>query len=201
MRYIINNGHAEYIQKNGLIAFEDLYNPEEVTLLNTLLQNTQLRHSPADNPLLLGYDLHRDDPSLLKAMHFARLIQIASPLFQKKRLRIAFTQYPPSYKTGQTVRDISSFSDMPGALIVNLYAKPNEDAPYLPQSIGSGSFIKPDLALDLTLLDEGYLLIVFAGDRSLYIKQEIDPNQHQLKKLGYSYGDRITHDTHPLRSS
>jgi len=186
-------------KKEGFIEFEELYSQEETTLLHSLLEKTLANLiTPSDDKLLFGYDLQRETPPLLQALHFSRLAQIASPLFQQKRLRVAFTQYLPCYKTEATIQEISSFSEILGAVFINLGAPANPEIPYLPQSQGSGCFISGELPIDFSKLNAPLLLIVFAGERARYHYQEKDPHIHKLKKLGYAFGERITVETHPL---
>ena len=68
----------------------------------------------------------------------------------------------------------------------------------LPKKIGSGIFLGPKLKLSLTTMLQiprlKLFLIVFCGDRTLYLLEKNDPLTHALKK---AYHDILYRDRYP----
>lgn len=178
MRYTITSSQLNFFRKEGQVEFEDLYSSIEIVSLKALLDQ-------ASAPTHSGRDLERDNPPLLSALHTPRLGQLAANLFVKKRLRIVFTQYGPFFEGTLPIETISSMSETCGGAIVNL-------------ATGVVTFYTAQFPLDFAALQTPYLFIVFATDRARYRLQESDPFTHQLKRLGYGFGDLITEETHPL---
>jgi len=178
MRYTITSSQLNYFRKEGRVEFEDLYTVEEVESLKALLEAASVSSKATR-------DLQRENPPLLSALHTTRLGQLASGLCGKKRLRIAFTQYGPFFKTVTSLTEISSLTETCAGCIINL-------------ETGSTLFYQINLPIDFPALTMSYLLIVFATDKARYNLQEKDPCAHLLKKLGYGNGDLITEETHPL---
>jgi hypothetical protein len=67
---------------------------------------------------------------------------------------------------------------------------------------GNGVFIAPERAIDFpTLLqrpEQQFLLIVYTEKTALYTMQKDDPHVHELKRLGYVFGDRLNDRLHPI---
>jgi len=178
MRYTITSSQLNFFRKEGEIAFEDLYSSSEVGSLKELLD-------VAKETKQSGRDLERDNPPLISALRPTRLGQLAAGLFDKKRLRIVFTQYGPFFEGSPSIEQISSMTDTRGGCILDLES-------------GKATFYHSQFALDFASLKPPYLLVVFATDKARYRLQDSDPCTHQLKRLGYGVGDLITEETHPL---
>ena len=191
MRYTITSQHLDYIRKEGHIEFVDFYNEKEASALRSLLDEV-LSKNPS------GRDLERYNSSLFKAAFFSRLAQVASALFNQKRLKLAFTQYYPHYKCMAALEDISSVTEICGVALVNLSETPLPEFPYLPLKMGDLGFYQIDFPIDFTDLEKPVFLIAFSTEVARYKFQEKDPETHILKKLGYAAGDRLRDETHPL---
>jgi len=194
MRYVISQPQFNHFKREGHIELEGFYPDTEAKNLKTLLDEEHAKRS--QNTLDAGYELQRTNSAILKTLQCSKLGQLASAFFQKKRLRIAFTQYHPYYPQPATITEISSFTETCGSALIQL--GPATDLPYLPSAFGNITFYKNDFPIDYPKLDAPFLLIVFATDTAQYIKNETDPHKNALKKLGYGFGDRITVETHPL---
>jgi len=177
MRYTTTSSQFSYFRQNDQVELEALFSEEEVHNLKTLLDETIQKN-------VSGRDLQRENPSLSKAIPFSSLGQIASSLFGKKRLRVAFTQYLPPFKK-MTLEKISSVSELLGGCLIHLTS-------------GNVTFISKYLEIDFSAFEEPIFLIAIASDKARYQFQENDPHTHLLKKLGYAFGDQLTDATHPL---
>lgn len=203
MRYTVSSQQLDYFLREGFVEFETLYTQEESHTLRTLLDQALQKRlganpKPDREKLKSGYDLQREDPALLKALSLSMLGQMGAVLFKHKKLRIAFLQYFPLYGKTASIAEISSMTDIAGAVLINLSGDKIPHLPYLPHAVGSGTFYDLHFPLSFSELDAPFLFIAFAGDKARYILQETDPHTHALKKLGYGVGDRITIQTHPF---
>lgn len=191
MRYIITSQQISYFRKESEITFEELFSKEEARDLKTLLDTSLLQHTNASqNKLLAGRDSHRENPAIEKALHFTKIAQAASALFGKKTLRIAFSQYEPSYPSIASIEELTSMTGTCGGALIHLNPESS--------TFGSITFYLLTAPIDFTSIDMPALLLSFATDKARYQIREKDPLTHHLKKLGYGFGDRITPETHPF---
>lgn len=176
MRYTITSQQVDHLRKEGALHFEGVYPREKIDLLRTLLSSAESE---------TGRDLQRGSPPLLKTLNPSMLGQIAAELYHKSRVKIAFTQLLPAYQTAASVDEISSVTEVFGAMLIHLDS-------------GDATFFLPSSPIDFPHLEEAGLLVAFATDRARYRIRPQDPHTHSLKNLGYASGDRLTEDTHPL---
>jgi len=175
MRYSITSQQLDYLRKEGTLEFAGIYSEEKIAILKELLEK-----AVSDT----GRDLQRANPPLLKTLNPSMLGQIASQLYQKKQIKIAFTQTLPCYPEPMTLSEISSVTEVFGGALIDL-------------KTGDVHFYLPDTLIDFPNESEK-LLVVFSTEKARYTLQEKDPHTHSLKKLGYSSGDRLGDETHPL---
>jgi len=192
MRYTISSQQFDHLRRERSVALAELFSKEETDLLhNELDKALALKTGPGDKSLqeefLAGRDLERENPPLKKSLHLSKLGQIAAPLFQKKMLRLAFTQYMLGYPSPATLEEISSVTEVCGGLILSLTG----------EEAGSGLFIHTDFPLEFPI-EAPSLLLAFSTEKARYRQQKSDPHTNALKKLGYGFGDRLTVETHPL---
>jgi hypothetical protein len=168
-----------------------------------------------------GRDLSRQEPLIRKIVTNPHIAEIAAELTHQPLLKLAydqvlsFTLSPKSDQNTQSpfvsllesppsLQEMSCFQDILCGLLICLSNEKNEKNDSLsPFSCkpGSGVFFTPTLRLSLDQLygdhEALYLLIAYASPRSVYIFQPSDPNTHNLKKLGYVFGDRLSEKFHP----
>jgi len=168
-----------------------------------------------------GRDLSRQEPLIRKIATNPHIAEIAAELTHQPLLKLAydqvisFTDSPKSKHNAQSpfagllenppsLQEMSCFQDLLcGLLICVSNERKGENDNLSPFSCkpGSGVFITPALRLSLEELygdhEALYLLITYASPRSVYILQPSDPNTHNLKKLGYVFGDRLSEKFHP----
>ncbi|MDN3506930.1 MAG: hypothetical protein P0S96_06845 [Simkaniaceae bacterium] len=191
MRYTITSQQFDFLRREQHIEFEGFYSPEEIATLKSQLDE-------ARNKNATGRDLERGNEPLYKALKFSRLGQAVAALFNKKKLKVAFTQYYPPYQTIDALEDLSSVTELVGGALINLSSEPMPDFPYLPMEQGDVGFYKQEFPIDFSQLELPVLLIAFATEKARYKLQEKDPHTHLLKKLGYGFGDTLAEETHPL---
>jgi hypothetical protein len=200
MRYAIHTQHCDFFNERNAVEFEGVLNETELASLNTALKNAlaeRLSVKPEDMerkiPRVLyaaGRDLWRVNSSVKKIVCGTKLAQIAFDLVQVKPLRLVFDQYIPN---GAFLNHDRPFEDqccIQGFVCGVLLMLSGDKA-------GSALYFSPSY-----VFPEGeknkMLLIGYAHALSLYVHQERDPQLHDLKKLGYNFGDRLNDKLHPL---
>jgi len=191
MRYTITSQQFDFLRKEKHIEFEGFFSETRVEMLKSLLDAAREK-----NPT--GRDLERNNRSLYKALKFSKLGQATAALFNKSKLKVAFTQYYPPYHSIDALEDLSCITELVGGALINLSSEPMPDFPYLPMEAGDIGFYRREFPIDFTELEIPVLLIAFATQNSRYKLQEKDPHTHLLKKLGYGFGDTLLEETHPL---
>ncbi len=218
MKFALASEHRDFFAKNAFIEFEELLSQDEVESLRqhideVLAKRLKIKKSDLDRKsaqelFLAGRDLWRDDPAIKKQVAAPRLAEIASVLFKKKNLRLGYDQ---SWRTGPitgppflenfALQQISCLQTIAGGLILQLSPSPPPSFPFS-HPAGSGIFIKPHFPLPFPSLFQiprlHLLLIVYCGEKTLYVSEKNDPHTHALKKQGYVFGDLLRNDRHPL---
>ncbi len=179
MRILIDNRHREYFKEMGQISFEEVF-PLEVT---HLIKEEIDRLIQKKDPDKFGHDLFRQSLSLKKNLSLRSLGTIVADLCEEKPVRIGFDQlfFNSSLKP-KTLKEISSIQGLLMGILIDL-------------DLGIVVCISPNTPFP-EIPNKGYLL-AFIGKDSVYIRNENDPFSNELKKLGYSFGDRLSDSTHP----
>ncbi len=212
MRLTITQQQVQYFREHSYIELEDLLSEKQLTQL----KHETLFHLSSKSYLenfLAGRDMFRKNPIMKKFVTNSQFAQIASQLTNHDHLRVAFDQLLtslPSYENPDNLPNLfrgrynldqmSSVQGLVCGLLINIDA---EDPPSsLPLKPGNGVFFSPNWPIDfheiLMTPHQKYLLLVYAKQNSLYRFQPLDPATHELKKLGYGFGDTLLHDHHPI---
>lgn len=177
MRYTISSPQVSHFRRERFLDLEGLITEDEALALREALD-----HALDANPS--GRDLERKDPVVKKGLHLTRLGQIGSALFGRKRLRLAFTQYPPCFETA-SFEEMSSITEVEGGCVIDLLS-------------GKVIFYPADEVIDFEAFAHPIIILGISKEFGRYKLQEKDPHTHLLKKLGYGFGDKPTEATHPL---
>lgn len=112
----------------------------------------------------------------IKSLIFKRAyVRLVADLFQAKSLRLAYTEYTDQIAP---LEETSSFQTLTGALILGEKATIiNTSTPF---ECGEG------------------LVIAYCPRITVCVRNDNDPFTHDLKKMGYVFGDRLRDDTHPV---
>lgn len=215
MRFKIAGPHREFFQKNGYIELESMLTPEEIALLassaDRLLEkrlSDQIEFKSAEELFRVGHDLWRDDEVLRKKILSHNFAEVGAELFKKNSLHLAFDQLlrtgsKPGFpkQLPSTLNEITSIYPLAGAVLIHLSGttSPSEIIPSQRENV---IYLSPEMTIPWELFfqspHQSYLLIAYANPESVYVLQKKDPHTHALKKLGYVFGDRVTHDHHPI---
>lgn len=178
MKYHISREHHFFFEQHRYIEFEGLLSNQELDHLARAIgkYSKQVR------------DLFRASDEVRKIVQMSRLAKIASELTHKRHLRLGFDQVVQTPLALNILEQQCCITGLVAGLLIDL------DDP-----TGRGIYFAP--ALDTGVLpleaNKKYFLIVWADARAQYILQQQDPHTHELKKLGYVFGDRLKEKWHP----
>lgn len=182
----------------------------------------------SEQMFMAGRDVWRESAILKKIILHETLATLASELIEVKPLRIAYDQILTSKSQETTSDNAVIYEEWllhPASLqeksciqgilsgLMLCIAEGNEADMYdeatlsqapsiFPRKAGNGVFFSPEAPIDFSDLRNRpgftYLMIVYTKGVSVYRKQEEDPHTHDLRSLGYNFGDRLSDRYHPL---
>jgi len=186
MRTTLSAEQTSFFSKNGFIEFAIA--PKELFAL-----------------LHPGRDLWRKEP-LLKQFIIKTLAPIALTLSGKKQVRVACDQMmegenrPTKKAPLKELFSIQGF--IMGAIIAQNPIIPTRRSPLgiipLPAAPENILFFKPELILDWPVVKSDCYLVLFSAPNAVYIHNGKDPHTNYLKPFGYSFGDTLKNEFHPL---
>lgn len=209
MKFSSSTEQRDYFAKNRFVAFEGLFKPEELQVLNQVIDGL-----PKTNR---GRDIFREDPAVKKVIFSRRLVELAFDLLQKKPIRFAFDQVlfeKPAFQKNQqepleppkTFLDLSCVRPLECVFLICIqsavFAEP-ETSPTTAFALepGSGILARPDVIFPFMNFSPSpsrrYLMIAYGNSHSQYLYEPQDPGCHFLKSLGYVFGDRLNEKLHP----
>lgn len=214
MQFELSDSFHQFFSKHGLIEFEEILSSKELEELSTKITNSLL-HALEGKPLEIasnadiwkaGRDLWIQDPTIQKIITKSQIGAIASFLYKKRPLRLAYTQtilnqssdLPLSKSLSLT--EISSMTPVLGGALLCFHSSvSHEGEDLLPTLIkprtGRIVFFSATQPIDFPSLfaekDLHCLLLCFAPSKVRYKLEALDVNTHNLKKSGYVFGDLI----------
>lgn len=194
MRFALAKEHRDYYAHHHWIEFEEILSKAEVEALQKsikalLAKRLKKPHTLSALPrelYALGRDLFREDPEIKKITCKRALAETASSLFKHSSLRLAFDQYIEE-TTPLSLQQMSCLTSLVGAIAIPLE-----------NSHGNVIYFSATAPLDLPFFSEPALIIAYSEPKTQYSPNEKDVNMHTLKKIGYTFGDLLNNDTHPL---
>ena len=186
----------------------------------------QSSYSPEDL-FMAVHDLWRGDDFLRKTVTNKTFAEIAAELSEKKPLRLAFDQYFPRVIYPLSVKEkndyasllslkstLVNFSPVQGVVCGLMLCLSNDaelEEELTPESSefslfsripGNGVYFDQNAILNFEEWSSAghrdYLMIVYAQERAVYIRQPDNPHAHALKNVGYVYGDRLKDKLNPI---
>lgn len=221
MNPLISSQQAYFFNNHGYLELEDMLSPAECDELQAHIDAalfSRLKRSlpriPEEEIYANGRDLWRAKEALKTLLLSKRLTAIPLGLSNKSSLHLAFDQWMPplTWKESGKVKDLFSIQGLACVCFIRL-TDPLEDETLhptfglepglipLPSKRGHLLAVNPNLLLNLpklSLYKAGLYLAAYAAPNAVYFHNAKDPCNHQLKALGYNFGDRLTHAHHPL---
>ncbi|MBI5273886.1 MAG: hypothetical protein HY860_02395 [Chlamydiales bacterium] len=212
MRFSISQAQIQFFRDRLFIEFEDLISPQQVALIKEETISNCVSH-PYKEAYLLNHDLYRKKPTLRKIITSPLFASIVSNLTNKNHIRLAFDQLlfsvppyenrdliPSMFSGRYNLEQISCVQGLLCGLIINIDAV--APLPNLPSKIGNIVYFSSLWPIDFHELsiipNQKYLIIGYAKEQAIYRHQPLDPATHELKKLGYVFGDTLVHEHHPI---
>ena len=220
MNPLISAQQAYFFKTHGYLELEEVLSPSECSELQehidaALLSRVKksLSRVPEESLYLQGRDLWRIQESLKTLLLSKKMTNIALALANKPSLYLAFDQWIPplSWSEPSKAKDLFSIQGLACIYLIRLSAPKEIEALKptfgtepglipLPTARGSLLAINPQLLLNLpklSLYSASLYAVGYALDEAVYFHNAKDPCNHQLKDLGYHFGDRLTHKNHP----
>ena len=194
MKFALVKEHRDFFARHRYIEFDGILSDKEDSELNQAITSLLIKKiqpkpfsdaSPRDL-YLAGRDLWREDPAIAKISLKKSLAEIAGELFKESELRIAFDQFQEE-TFSLSIEQMSSISPILGAVAIPLGGQ-----------AGRAIYFSASAPLNLHFFSRQLLIIAYSANKSQYTLNEKDPNTHNLKKIGYAFGDLLKNDTHPL---
>jgi hypothetical protein len=202
MKFFVDDKEKEFFKQNGLLGIEEIFSPEEIDLLRREVEKKVFLHEVKDLALSGG--------EIQKILFSKKMAQVAFELAGKSPLRYGYDLF---FRCSSAPKALSpSISPLLICACIPLESdetieehKPvpfilHQEDLYLPK--GAVLFFAPNVLFSLSSSqaapDPSYLLFVYSGLRAQYTYQVGDPFTHDLKRLGYVFGDRLKSATHPI---
>lgn len=179
MKYSISREQQFFFEQQHYIEFDELLSPNEQKALMEATKKIAIDVR----------DLSHSVSSVKEITHCHRLAKLASELTHVRFLRFGFDQVLcPPVAFGNLHSEVC-IQGLVCALFICL------DGDNTMHAI----FAEPFADLATLPLDpqKRYFVIGWAEEKAMYRLEPKDPYTHQLKKLGYVFGDRLKEQWHP----
>jgi hypothetical protein len=215
MRFKVTGDHRKVFEKQHFIEFEDLFSIEQIEeaakhVDQVLGQKARqlIDTQSAQELFKAGRDLWRSDETVRAFVCNRGMAQIAGQLFDKKALHLAFDQalrtaLRPGFPSANpaSLQKKSCIQPLAGAALIRLSGD-SCPAPFFPKKRENIVLLAPDLTLPWEIFfqepNQSFLLIAYAPAKALYVLEKNDSHVHDLKKLGYGFGDSLNATHHPI---
>lgn len=201
MKFFIGDQEKEFFHLNGLLAIESVFSSEEIDAVQEEMRMKVISHGPKDLALHGG--------AIQKFLFSKKLAQVAFELAGAGPLRYGYDLF--FMRSAPPEALFTSVSPIEIGVCIALDGESTEQKnPLIPFTLrqedlllqkGSVVFFSPSTLFSLKSstmrADARYLLLVYSGVRAQYLYQPNDPYTHDLKRLGYVFGDRLKSVTHP----
>ncbi|MGK5593927.1 MAG: hypothetical protein ACSNEK_01035 [Parachlamydiaceae bacterium] len=225
MKFSLEYLQRDFYRKNKAIELEGLLSSQLLASLQEGIQDASLEILPRNKTSFSqkdyfskGRDLWRINAKIKKVVTNYGLAELVFQLSSEKPIRLAFDQLLPSLETSkdpsdypslykkEIVQKLSAIQELLAVLIICVSgegAAPDfADGDPFPSSPGNGVYLSPEYLIDFQKLysrrNQIFFLVGYTKQRSQYFRVDEDPQGHELKKLGYVFGDRLNDSLHPI---
>lgn len=221
MNPLVSSQQSYFFNHHGYIEFEAFLSPDECEELEKHINAALLakcKRSPTRIPseelYANGRDLWRVKDFLKNELLSKRFISLALGLTNKTSLCLGFDQWIPplNWPKSAKTKDLFSIQGL-GCVFFIRFSEPEEGEQIavtfqrepglipLPSQKGHLLAVQPHLLLNLPRFSSykaSLYCIGYAMNQAVYFHNLEDPCNHDLKALGYNFGDRLIPARHPL---
>lgn len=204
MKFFVADKEKEFFAEKGLLLLEDIFSPHEIDDLRLAAEAHAQSGGFKDLALLEKCGQARD------ILFSPKLAQLAFTLSGGSFLRYGYDFFfrlsAPPQGLFLSVSPLTI-----GACVALESTEEGETPPVIPFTLrnndlpmtkGSVLFFSPKTAFSLEAtplsIERSFLLLLYAGRKAQYTFQPDDPHTHDLKRLGYVFGDNLHVATHPF---
>ncbi len=178
MKYSISREQQFFFEQKRYIEFDGLLSDAEQKSLFEAVKNTQNKMR----------DLSYISEPIKTITHMSRLAKLASELTHVRHLRFGFDQI---LQTPQGIANFASEVCITGLVCLLYISIDPKDSNCL---FALATVDTAELPLNP---EKSYFVVGWATSRAQYILQPKDLYTHELKRLGYVFGDRLKEEWHP----
>ncbi len=197
MQTMVTSQQVNHFAQFGWIEFEKFLSADECTSIRSAILETvakrlqtevkKLSRCPEKQLYLSARDCWRDSSLLKQFFCSKRCSSTVASLTNKHSMLLACDQWIP-----------------PGIILEPLHLNNHLSYQNLicgclliltGELAGSARFFHPDR---MPLVAESQIVIAYGSINTVYIHNPTDPSNSELKRFGYSFGDRLNTDFHPL---
>jgi hypothetical protein len=201
MKLALTQEQKGFYQDKGHLTLEGLLSIEAISKIKENI-HTFLGNSSAKTRFLQGRDLFRQGEDFKKVILPRKVIELAQEIVPTRPMRLCLDQL---LDAGAPIQNgsLQSLFCVQGIKIGVLIALQDQEAlSFFPKKAGDVQFLSPDRRISFKQISEvetgSFLLICFGEANCVYIRNMRDSHLHELKKLGYTYGDKLQDATHPI---
>lgn len=173
MRFALRSAHIDTFREEGQVSIEELVERDVCEKAAGVIVGGEARR-----------DLWRHHPEVKAISCKRNLAHVAGELGGRFPVQIAYDQWIDGERG--TPETLGSVQGLIGALLLTLSGA----------EAGNGIYLAPNAPLPSELL--GVTLLVAYAHKPVYVQNENDPHNHELKNEGYGFGDRLSIETHPI---
>lgn len=195
MRVTILEEQRAYFREHQFIEFEEIIENEQIPILKNILSNS----SPG------SCDVWRRNAELKEIIANRQFGEVVARLTDQRPLRLGLDLILSidQWKPGATLQDYAPFQGIVGGMLIGFKgAWESEEVLPIPSQEGSAVILGPELIfpeLDSHIPRENrWLLIIYADSKARFIPSKLGFEGGELKKIGYSFGDRLRDEEHPV---
>lgn len=215
MKFTLDKSSLETFNKDRIIELEGFYSPEKIVDINREIDSLLAKEKVElrEDAMKLGHNLFLQMPNYKRLFQLPLLAEIVYELISVKPLRLAYDQLlvaaadtfdqnsATSFLTPElTLEKRSSVNELVMGVMIALNAK-EAMIPFSGEP-GRVVFFSPETSIPFDFLKDRladrYLLLAFSSAHAQYLYNDLDPQNHYLKKMGYVYGDKLKDSVSPI---
>ncbi len=207
MLIALSKDQNAFFEKNGYLELEGFFSPRSIEMVRKKLlhffHGAKWDKAAFTKTLFeTGHGIYIKEKEMQKSLSFTRLAAIASSLAYQPTVRYVSDQLcAQPFMLGES--PLQEANSVKGALIGCFISLGSLEIEESETTLSKGSVIfyrinGPVPEALQTYANTAFWFILFGGMNLQYLYNEKDFHTHDLKKLGYVFGDSLKQKTHPI---